>query len=169
MANKQYEILDRYGRVVEDDVIPDGGRLRVSMMMRDGMSEMQRSVADAKAMRDAAKRFGLRDAADLHRPGPRFTTDQAARARVEQARAEWIDEMTTAWQRQPAADVRGQMPGDQCTIDGQPGHLDHRLRCVPDERQDSVPRTMSLADAQRMRDEAYRQYCDELVNAWKAR
>jgi hypothetical protein len=189
MMRKSYEIVGRDGRIVDDDhpVLRDGETLRVPLHMRDHetLSPQQREVMADKAARledEAAKRFGLDDGLALHRPGQRFAVDAAARERVEQARAEWIDEMTTAWQRQPVADAssgefRGAREGDVCTVreggvgEGSPGHLrmvNGKLTCVPDQRRDA-PRTMTADDAQPIRDAAYRQYCDELVNAWKAR
>jgi hypothetical protein len=90
---KQYEILDRHGRVVEDDVIPDGGRLRVSMMMKDGMSEVQRAVAeDAEARRfpvvDAFGRpAGQRPGACYLRTAP-HTTDHAKQVMADHMRRE---------------------------------------------------------------------------------
>ena len=157
MAKRNYEIIETStGRLIEnddDDVLRPGQTLRVPMMFRDGMSPMQRSVVDAKMARDVAKRFGLNDALDLHKPGQRFCTDQAARARVEQARAEWIDEMTTAWQRQPdAAPPAG-------AINGADGRLVRRgdlPMCEP-VRQDAM-------DA---RERAYREMFDDLQNAWR--
>jgi hypothetical protein len=73
-----------------------------------------------------------------------------------------------AW-RQPIADIRGQQPGDKCTINGAPGHLNERLECVPDQRrQDSMPpRSMSVADAQAIRDRAWLESVQELEQAWK--
>jgi hypothetical protein len=171
--------FDRHGNPIEDDVLPDGGRLTVPMMLLDGtvaeLEDWQRAIV-------WAHRFGLNDAADLHRPGPRRCSDEGTAAKAK-AYQQMCDALQDAWKQlpptppaEPRVNVtgygsgggRGQMPGHQSTINGQPGHLNHRLECVPD-RQDSVPRTMSLADAQAIRDAAYRQYCDELVNAWKAR
>jgi hypothetical protein len=94
---KQYEILDRHGRVVEDDVIPDGGRLRVSMMMKDGMSEVQRAVAeDAEARRfpvvDAFGRpAGQRPGACYLRTAP-HTTDHAKQVMADHMRREARDQ-----------------------------------------------------------------------------
>jgi hypothetical protein len=168
MAKKKWEIIETAtGRVIDTDdpMLRDGQTLRVPMTMRDSMSEMQRSVADHKMARE---RFGLNDALDLHRPGQRFSTDAAARARVEEARAEGIREMCDAWKNPPVADQRGQRPGDQCTIDGQPGHLNHRLECLPDKRQDSAPpRTMDAIDAQKIKDAAWLQSVQELEQAWR--
>ena len=128
---KKWEIYDLNGnrRVEEEDdddgVLKPNRILRVPMMMRDGMSAIQRtsSRSDEKMRRHAAQRFGLNDALDLHKPGQRFSVDAAARARVEQARAEGIREMCDAWKRKPDAnsgvgshELRGQQPGDQCTI-----------------------------------------------------
>jgi hypothetical protein len=179
---KKWEIYDLNGNRIEEEDDADGilqpnRILRVPMMMRDSMSPLQRSVADAKMARDAAKqRFGLDDALALHKPGQRFCTDQTARARVEQARAEGIREMCDAWQRKPnvnsetgvgSHELRGQQPGDQCTINGAPGHLNHRLECIPDKRQDAVPRVMDAAESQRIKDQAYREMVDDLTNAWR--
>jgi hypothetical protein len=100
---------------------------------------------------------GLADGASLHRPGQRFAVDAAARACVEQARAEGIREMCDAWKTPPTAEFRGQQPGDQCTINGASGHLNHRLECIPDRRQDAM-------DA---RERTYREMVDDLQNAWR--
>ena len=157
----------------EFGVLRDGRSVRVSMQMRDA------AMADGEA-RDAAQRFGLSDAMDMHRPGQRLCTDAAARNAVEQARAEGIKEDENAW-RTPAAnsetgfgssEFRGARPGDQCTINGAPGHLNHRLECVPDKRsQDSassVPRTMDAATAQRIRDQAYEESLRREQDEWRS-
>jgi hypothetical protein len=78
--------------------------------------------------------------------------------------------MCDAWKRPPDAasgEVVGARPGDKCIINGAPGHLNHRLECVPDARQDAVPRTMDFADAQRIRDRAWLESVAELESAWK--
>jgi hypothetical protein len=83
--------------------------------------------------------------------------------------------------RQPVADVagefRGAQEGDVCTVreggvgEGSPGHLrmvHGELRCVPDQRRtDAVPRTMSVADAQRIRDAAWEESVRADENAWR--
>ena len=180
MTTRNYEIFEtRTGRRIEeddDDVLRDGQTLRVPLHMRDGHSPMQREVMEDKA----ARRFGLDDATALHRPGYKYCVDADARARVEEARAQWIQEMTDGWKTTApgAVEFRGAQEGDVCTVreggvgEGGPGHLKRiggKLVCVPGQRHDSLPRTMTAADAQPIRDAAYRQYCDELVNAWKAR
>ena len=63
----RYEITDRHGnkRIVDgdDDIVPDGGSVRVPMMFRDSvLSAMQKSVADAA--------FRFDDSACRHQPGP---------------------------------------------------------------------------------------------------
>ncbi len=112
----------------------------------------RRGLAD-----EAAKRFGLDDGLALHKPGQRFSTDEAANDAREEARREWIDEMCNAW-RKPAADAssgefRGAQEGDVCTVreggvgEGSPGHLrmlNGKLTCVPDKhRADAAPRSMT--------------------------
>jgi hypothetical protein len=173
----------RTGREIEgddDSPLRDGERIFVPLSMRDNasLSPMQRSV-----MADKAARSPVVDAAGgtagLHRPGPRYARDQDARAAVEQARAQWIDQMTTAWQRLPTADVRGAQEGDQCTVregghdEGAPGHLrriNGELVCVPDRRhQDAAPRgpTYDAAEGERIKAAAYAAMVDELTNAWR--
>lgn len=146
-----YEVIDRYGRLVDrtGEDLRDGDRLRVPMYMRDSMTPIQRAVAEDVAARSAPIVDGLGRPAG-QRSGFCYAAASATQVTLrhlaDQARREWIDEMQTAWQRK--------LPGE----------------CVPAApRQDAVPRTMSVADAQAIRDAAYRQYCDELVNAWKAR
>jgi hypothetical protein len=157
----------------DDDVLRDGARRSVPMMLRDGttveLENWQREVI-------WANRFGLDDAAALHRNGPRYNTDADARRRVEEARAEGIRDMCDAWKRKPAAnsetgvgshEFRGQQPGDKCTINGAPGHLNQRLECVPDQRQDAVPRTMTADAAQKIKDAAWLEMCRDLEGEWK--
>jgi hypothetical protein len=131
--------------VDDDDILRDGQRLVVPMNMRDGMSELQRAVAEDKARRG----IGLAD----------------ARAYVEQVYQDEKRKLQDAWR---TTNVRGQQPGDQCTTDnGEPGHLNHRLECVPDQREDSVPRVMTTDQAQAIKDAAYAQMVNELQNAWR--
>jgi hypothetical protein len=78
-------------------------------------------------------------------------------------------------------------PGDSCTIDGRAGSYvdggDGLLYCRPHPmgaptrvpasnpstaRADAVPRTMSAADAQVVRDAAWREYCQYLEGAWRS-
>jgi hypothetical protein len=192
MTRKSYEIVGRDGRIVDDDhpVLRDGETLRVPLHMRDHetLSPQQREVMAGKAARradDAARRFGLDDGLALHRPGQRFAVDAAARERVEQARAEGIRDMCDAWKTPPpesntgVGELRGAKEGDACTVreggvgEGGPGHLrvvNGKLTCVPDQRsQDgaSVPRTMDAADAQKIKDAAWREMVDELEGAWR--
>jgi hypothetical protein len=165
MAKKKWEIYDRYGNRVEDDdgVLKDGQRLR-TLMYDSAQREVVEHFARLRA-EDAAKRFGLNDALDLHRPGQRFA-DADARAQVEAVYQDEKRKLQSAWQT-PVG--RGAQPGDQCTINGAPGHLNHRLECVPDkpERQDAVPRVMDATAAQRIRDAAYEQSVRELTEAWR--
>jgi hypothetical protein len=183
--SKSYEIIDRFGRIVDDDddVLRDGQTLRVPLHMRDHetLSPQQRWVMADKAARlsldDAARRFGLDDGLALHKPGQRFSTDQAANIAREEARRQWIDEMCDAW-RTPVADVgsgelRGARPGDKCTIDGQAGTLvrrGDRLVCEP-VRQDGAPArpVYDAVEGQRVKDEAWLQMCRELEGAWRER
>jgi hypothetical protein len=178
------------------------------MMLKDGsiveLEGWQRDLilaARAADAADAARAFGLNDALALHRPGPRRCTDgYDVREEVYQDEKRKLQD---AWRR-PISDASGggrdPQPGDQCMIDGQPGHLNHRLECVPDredamsamdarerayqdskrELQDAwrgpvggaapqrrVPRTMTMDEAQKIKDEAWLEMCRDLESAWR--
>jgi hypothetical protein len=77
----------------ERGLLRDGFRLRTPMMARDGLRDVQRSVAQDAV----ARRFGLRDGSDLHAPGPRYCTDAAGLERKARAYAEMCDELQSAW------------------------------------------------------------------------
>jgi hypothetical protein len=163
---KNYEVIDRYGRLVERDPneqLHDGDRLRVSLLMKDSMSPIQRMVAeDAEARRfpvvDAFGRpAGQRPGACYMRPAPHGTPERAAQiARDHMRREAYADSVRAledAWRKPLAAppiEPRANITGGG-------------------ERRDSVPPTMSLADAQAIRDAAYEQSVRELTDAWKAR
>ena len=138
----------RTGREIDDDdpVLRDGQRIFVPLNMCDSQ---QREVVEH------FEHLRADDALAQHRPGPRYIVDEAARARVEQARAEGIREMCDAWKNPPA----------ESNITG---HLNHRLECVPDQRRtDAVPRVMDAATAQRIRDEAWEESVRADENAWR--
>ena len=73
---------------------------------------------------------------------------------------------SSEWEEEDAV-PGGQKPGDACTIDGQPGHLNARLQCVPD-RQDARP-VYDAAEGKRLKDEAYDAYCADLRDGWRTR
>jgi hypothetical protein len=108
MARKNYEIVDRDGRIVDDDddVLRDGQTLRVPLMMRDGMSPLQRPVAEDKAARGVTVVDGLGRPAG-HRPGACYlrtvphTVDHAVAVTREHLRreayADAVTEASNAW------------------------------------------------------------------------
>jgi hypothetical protein len=131
----------------DDEVLRDGGTVRVPMMLRDGstveLEDWQRNVI-------YAHRFGLDDRLALHKPGQRFCTDQVANDAREEVYQDEKRKLQDAW-RQPVGDAA-------------PPPIESRAN-MTDAR--SVPRTMSLADAQAIRDAAYEQSVRELTEAWK--
>ena len=126
----------------ERGLLKDGRRVRVPLMMRDGMSPLQRSVAEDAA----ARRFGLRNALDLHQPGPRFCTDAVANDAREQAYQEMCDELVNAW-RTPSAPLPA--PG-AAARDAEPA------RPVYD-----------AAEGRRIKQAAYDAMVAEMCSAWK--
>jgi hypothetical protein len=181
----KYEVRDRHGRLVERDDgerLRDGESLRVPMQFRDGMSELQRAVAedaDANAPMTVCDGWGRSDPVSLGIPGPRFlragrnTADHArlvtADAERQRAYAEMVDSMANAWKDAPPDAPPGSYPysaakeGAACTIDGRPGTLvkeGNFLVCRPVARADGAPTRDSV-------DEAWRQMAAEQREAWR--
>jgi hypothetical protein len=148
----------------DDDAFDERGLLkdrhttRVPLMMRDGMSPIQRAV-----MEDKAARVGFDDSAARHQPGP-VHCDAAGIERKAEAYRQMCAELQDAWRTPSAdADLRGQKPGDACSINGAPGRMNARLECVPNRR-DAVH---DAAEGRRIKQEAYDAMCRDMVNAWK--
>ena len=85
-------------------------------MMRDGLTDLQRSVRDHYAPARVVDAFGD-SGAGLHRPGSRYlvagagTADHAALVMRDhlrrEARDQYIAELTSAWPRKPTEDLGG--------------------------------------------------------------
>ena len=110
------------------DVLAPGETLRVPLFQMDAaVDDLQLSVMLDTIERERARRFGLRDAADLRKPGFRYNTSDAARDAREEARERYLDELENAWRAPPVgAGERGQIgqrEGDTCTINGRRGVL----------------------------------------------
>jgi hypothetical protein len=118
-------------------------------------------------MRKIRRRGGLKILSDFFCPGPSnriqtftqleylilihdFWSDRSNREN------DSVTELVDAWKVPsiPPAEPRAKVTGA-------------RLECVPDARQDAVPRTMDFADAQRIRDRAWLESVAELESAWK--
>jgi hypothetical protein len=133
--------LDRDGRPIEDDdVLRDGETVRVPMILRDGstvdLEDWQRDVI-------YAHRLGLDDGLDLHRPGPRYCTDEAGLDANAKAYADGVREMCDAW-KTPARPPAG------------PGNANDR----------EVARMHDTGDAVR---DAYLDSIADLTSAWSRR
>jgi hypothetical protein len=158
IAMVKKEMFDRYGNPIEDDVLPDGGSVRVPMLLMDGstveLEDWQREIV-------WAHRFGLDDAADLHRPGPRRCSDEGTAAKA-RAYADSVQNLQDAWKvpltppAEPMRNVTG--VGSGTNRRAQPGD--------PDERQDSAP-VYDAVKGQRIKDAAYAEMVNELVTAWQ--
>ena len=83
-----------YGRVLRD-----GERVRVPMMLRDGMLSDSELAALPSWQRDhiVAHRFWLNDSLDLHKPGPRYVTDKAALEAKQKAYEDSVVAFAEAW------------------------------------------------------------------------
>jgi hypothetical protein len=92
--------------------------LRVPLFQMDAaVDDLQRSVMLDTIERERARRFGLRDAADLRRPGFRYNTSDAARDARQKAREQYLDELENAWRAPPVgAGERGQIGQREANI-----------------------------------------------------
>jgi hypothetical protein len=142
----------------ENDILRDGQRLRVPMMMRDHLTPLQRAVLDHNTV-------VVDDCGDtaLNRPGYRFIRGMD-RTAVHEAFDQYCRDTAEAWQGRDADTGRYPLSageGSACTINGAPGTLQREsdyLVCRP------TAATPGDADP---RAAAYRDYCDRLTNAWR--
>ena len=149
-------------------IIPDGGKVRVSLTMMDSP---QKAVAKDAPTNKLLVDDGTDNTLNLHKPGFRISTDDSAGLNREVALAEAYEARELAdreaWRTHDMGDhplirkTRGTTPGKQegdvCRIDGRAGHLqmvNGQLECIADRRQDLV-------------EDAYREYDQEQQNAWR--
>ena len=147
-------------------VLRDQGVMRTRMAAMDSADAAQRAAAEGHY----ARRFGLRDAADLRRPGFRPQPDATARDAKLQAYDAYEKHLATAYLSPHAENtgVGSQGPretrsvGDRCLIQGQNGHLyeadDGSLVCVPDQWGDAALDDRAIEHAR---------YIDHITNAWR--
>jgi hypothetical protein len=109
----------------DDDVVRDGERVRVPLMMRDGLpgrvfrdeDGVKTEAADWQIdyVRDCkvAHSVGLEDGEALHRPGARHCTDAAANDARVKAYFDAVEEMQNAWRAPglPRHEPRGNVTG----------------------------------------------------------
>src|SRR6476660_5907723 len=106
-----------------DDILRDGQSVRVPMYLRDGainpdLTPTQRAKALQQTQTEdaVARRFGLTDAMQLHKPGFRRNTDVAALERTRQAYADADTADANAWKgASNRLNPRDQHGGDPCT------------------------------------------------------
>jgi hypothetical protein len=135
-------ITGRDGKTIR--VLKDGSRTRVSMIMRDSLTPLQRAVHDAHRPVTVVDTFG-NDGLALHQPGYRYlnaaptTPEHAVLATHDAIRATAYDEM-----------VR-----DMCDAWRTPNDADN-------------PKPVVLTDPQQIRDAAYEDYCKRTAEAWRS-
>jgi hypothetical protein len=145
-------------------VLKDGGRVRISMAMRDSMLREDRRSSGRKRKYDPQGReqgseeweeetddamllHDGRGGRPGHRPGFAITSDAAVRSAKLRAYRDYDADLTSAW-RHPTADGEGYDPediGEPCTCKGEdfpadfgsPGtirRVGSRIICVPNKR-----------------------------------
>jgi hypothetical protein len=140
-------------------VLKDGGRMRVSMQMRDSALRDQRGgrLHDGRGNYDVVG----------HKPGF-VMSDRVQRPRSIYDR--YDAEKSAEWKNPPTGfgskGQRGQHEGDICTFNGAPGHLQMRggeLVCVPDRCSDQPD---PASDRRSIADE-YAAYDVRISQAWR--
>jgi hypothetical protein len=148
-----------------------------------------RLLADGEAMRvpmsmmDSAKPPRLADGKQVpsHRPGFRLAGSLATDAKMAERKKSYdsydeeisraylgdaaVESPSTGFGSAPSTELRGRREGDQCTIDGWPGHLrdvNGKLSCVPDNKGSQDAKSLKA-----IRDEAYDSYDEFVSNAWR--
>jgi hypothetical protein len=175
----------------ERGLLKDGRKTRISLMMRDSVSDVQRAIMQDKATR------GLSDALCRHQPGPAIVADRsAAREAWEEARRQG----EIAWRgdaAEPAADRRSIWEEEQ--EDARPpipvtdadfarlrqikqaayerakrqGEHAWKTRSAsaadvaPPVRQDAAPPTYDIAEGRRRKQAALNEMISDMCSAWK--
>ena len=127
----------------ENGLLKDGRRMRVSMMMRDSTSDVQRAVAEDAA----ARRFGLRHALDLHQPGPRSAPTQWPTTRRAGLPRD-VRRLVNAWRTSSA-------PLPEAAASAGAGNA------AP------ARPTYDATEGRRSKAEAYNEMVDDMTSAWK--
>lgn len=171
-------------RQTEDgDMLRDGERRRVPMLMRDHATVTTGIVAG-----DGTGGYADRTAPSLHRPGYRLFdrgAQFAERSREAKARSyqQYDADASNAWRNSETPTgagergSRGQQEGDLCTLNGQPGHLRNvngKLTCVADPDEDDDAENGNANDPDRATSDHqvrmadhYARFDAEVGNAWR--
>jgi hypothetical protein len=142
----------------ENGTLRDGGRYRIPMRMMDSIPRSK--IGDGVA-NFAANRPGYRiPSASMHDSKQQRELDRLYAERDAEISQAYLT--PTGFGSTPSTELRGDQPGDVCTIDGWPGHLrkvNGKLVCVADDK--------TSQDARSIRDAAHQAYENDLVNAWR--
>lgn len=169
----------------DDDIVRDGQRLRVPLMLMDGM---QRSVA-REGVRITDGSGGTQG---LHRPGFRIPTDDTRKTQqtadaYNEAFAAYERELVDAWKTpvgfggdpditgQGERGQQGSREGDPCMVDGRPGTLRmgaDGLYCeIDDEELDDAHDGRSvqqrMQDHQERMSDVYAAHDAKISQAWR--
>jgi hypothetical protein len=170
------------------ELVADGDDYRLEEPANDAMR-----TVPAVATYDSRGDLSV-DPLELSRPGYRLAdrslSEEAYSTMVAQLQDAWRGDASLSakegaqtpkgiWPRGGVPPSTGVRAGDLCTLNGDPGVYeegdDGLLYCRPHRvgptRADSavsVPRTMTADQAKGVRDQAYFEYCERLVNEWRS-
>jgi hypothetical protein len=80
----------------ENGTLKDGKRSRVSMMMRDSLTPLQREIAEHSGKRPLVT-DGSGHVLGLHRPGYRYLVETPTTDARDEAHRDYLDDITNAW------------------------------------------------------------------------
>jgi hypothetical protein len=154
-----------------------GARFRVPLMMVD--SAMRAALTDGNTALD--KRSQLSDAERLSldscKPGYRFPLNseaaQAQRQKIRDSYKLYNESLVNSWRNSDASgEMIGACEGDDCTINGAPGHLrevDGELVCIADSDDDEANNNEEVTDGRTVNDReaAYAEHAANLRDAHK--
>jgi hypothetical protein len=164
----------------ERGILKDKRSVRVPMMMRDGLTDLQRSVWDATAPLRVVDAFGNGGLA-LSKPGARYLTagtctpERAALVMRDhlrrEARDQYIAELQNAWK---GNNIDREVARIHNTADARTdAYLDQKYDLENSwhgkRSQDSAPAgpVHDAVEGQRVKDAAYAEMVNELVTAWQ--
>jgi hypothetical protein len=168
MTMKHDDALDDY------DIIPDGGTIRVPMVVMDGARP--RSLADAQLMRERARVHWIKSLQDVWRAPLDARRSRVAEPDDEPDDDDDEDEDNRGRERRTdarsIADARAMASrayDQMCRRLEQAWRTPARGASQPDTGSSPARDASHLrtGDAQAKRDDAYQQYVDRLTNAWK--
>ena len=120
---QQTEMYDACGNRIPGDILPDGGRVRIPMLMMDGVPDIaditRRAFADAPDASDGI----------MHRPGYIRSSISDAIAKTQQVlRDARLDQQQELWRNPPPLEIKKDAAAPVADVDAAAARRDQRVR-----------------------------------------